>query len=162
MAVLSGIAFEMGAIIFLAAKGGIWLDTHFQSEKKYLYGHGHAFGCGNFYLGGVAPIKTNQVLILNRFPIIQFLILVTISLGISFVAHVFLLGHNGHPPYADLLVTLLYGEWFDGLRDICPAVLFSLSVEKSDWLFVHGRQFFKVPLFLLALLSGLQRRWHHE
>lgn len=34
MAVLSGIAFEMGAIIFLAAKGGIWLDTHFQSEKK--------------------------------------------------------------------------------------------------------------------------------
>ncbi len=34
VAVLSGIAFEMGAIIFLAAKGGIWLDTHFQSEKK--------------------------------------------------------------------------------------------------------------------------------
>ena len=31
---LSGIAFEIGAIIFLAAKGGIWLDTHFQSEKK--------------------------------------------------------------------------------------------------------------------------------
>jgi hypothetical protein len=34
VAVLSGIAFEMGAIIFLAAQGGIWLDTHFQSEKK--------------------------------------------------------------------------------------------------------------------------------
>jgi hypothetical protein len=34
VAVLSGIAFEMGAIIFLAAKGGIWLDTHFQSEKR--------------------------------------------------------------------------------------------------------------------------------
>ncbi len=34
VAVLSGIAFEMGAIIFLAAKGGIWLDAHFRSEKK--------------------------------------------------------------------------------------------------------------------------------
>ncbi|TFG72933.1 MAG: AtpZ/AtpI family protein [Flavobacteriales bacterium] len=34
IAVLSGIAFEMGAIIFLAAKGGIWLDTHFQTEKR--------------------------------------------------------------------------------------------------------------------------------
>jgi hypothetical protein len=34
VAVLSGIAFEMGGIIFLAAKGGIWLDTHFESEKR--------------------------------------------------------------------------------------------------------------------------------
>tara|TARA_R110002167_G_scaffold206691_9_gene410767 strand:- start:3866 stop:4093 length:228 start_codon:yes stop_codon:yes gene_type:complete len=34
-AVLSGIAFEMGAIIFLAAKGGIWLDGHYQTEKRY-------------------------------------------------------------------------------------------------------------------------------
>lgn len=34
-AVLSGIAFEMGAIIFLAAKGGLWLDDHFQTEKKF-------------------------------------------------------------------------------------------------------------------------------
>ncbi len=33
IAVLSGIAFEMGAIIFLAAKGGIWLDGHYQTEK---------------------------------------------------------------------------------------------------------------------------------
>jgi len=33
-AVLSGIAFEMGAIIFLAAKGGIWLDEYFQNDKK--------------------------------------------------------------------------------------------------------------------------------
>ena len=31
---LSGIAFEMGAIIFMAAKGGIWLDEHYQSEKR--------------------------------------------------------------------------------------------------------------------------------
>ena len=34
VAVLSGIAFEMGAIIFLAAKGGIWLDEYFGNEKK--------------------------------------------------------------------------------------------------------------------------------
>ena len=33
-AMLFGIAFEMGAIIFLAAKGGKWLDAHFQSEKN--------------------------------------------------------------------------------------------------------------------------------
>ena len=24
----------MGAIIFLAAKGGIWLDEHYQTEKR--------------------------------------------------------------------------------------------------------------------------------
>jgi hypothetical protein len=42
-------------------------------------------------------------LILNRFPIIQFFLLVTIALGITFIAHVLLLGHNGYPPYADLL-----------------------------------------------------------
>ncbi len=34
-AMLSGIAFEMGAIIFLAAKGGIWLDEHYQTDKRY-------------------------------------------------------------------------------------------------------------------------------
>ena len=34
VAMLSGIAFEMGAIIFLAAKGGIWLDNHYQTEKR--------------------------------------------------------------------------------------------------------------------------------
>jgi hypothetical protein len=34
VAMLSGIAFEMGAIIFLAAKGGIWLDEHYQTEKR--------------------------------------------------------------------------------------------------------------------------------
>ncbi len=33
-AMLSGIAFEMGAIIFLAAKGGIWLDEHYQTDKR--------------------------------------------------------------------------------------------------------------------------------
>ncbi|MFH6603030.1 AtpZ/AtpI family protein [Maribacter algicola] len=33
-AVLSGIAFEMGAIIFIAAKGGLWLDEHYQTDKK--------------------------------------------------------------------------------------------------------------------------------
>ncbi len=31
---LSGIAFEMGAIIYLAAQGGIWLDAHFNNEKR--------------------------------------------------------------------------------------------------------------------------------
>jgi len=33
-AMLSGIAFEMGAIIFLAVKGGNWLDIHYGTEKK--------------------------------------------------------------------------------------------------------------------------------
>lgn len=31
---LSGIAFEMGAIIFLAAKGGVWLDEHYRTDKR--------------------------------------------------------------------------------------------------------------------------------
>lgn len=31
---LSGIAIEMGVIIYLAAQAGIWLDTHYQTEKK--------------------------------------------------------------------------------------------------------------------------------
>jgi len=31
---LSGIAFEMGAIIFVCAKAGIWLDEHYQTEKR--------------------------------------------------------------------------------------------------------------------------------
>ena len=31
---LSGIAFEMGAIIFLSVKGGNWLDEHYQTEKR--------------------------------------------------------------------------------------------------------------------------------
>ena len=34
IAVLSGIGIEMGMIIFLAAKGGIWLDEHYQTEKR--------------------------------------------------------------------------------------------------------------------------------
>lgn len=34
LAVLSGVAIEMGAIIFLAAQAGIWLDEHFQTEKR--------------------------------------------------------------------------------------------------------------------------------
>lgn len=34
IALLSGIAFEMGAIIFLAAKGGLWLDAQYQNEKR--------------------------------------------------------------------------------------------------------------------------------
>ncbi|WP_298474973.1 AtpZ/AtpI family protein [uncultured Maribacter sp.] len=32
--ILSGIAIEMGAIIFLAAKGGVWLDEYYQTDKK--------------------------------------------------------------------------------------------------------------------------------
>ena len=36
VALLSGIAFEMGAIIFLAVKGGSWLDTYYGNEKKIL------------------------------------------------------------------------------------------------------------------------------
>ncbi len=34
VALLSGIAFEMGAIIYLAVKGGKWLDGYFQTERK--------------------------------------------------------------------------------------------------------------------------------
>lgn len=34
IALLSGIAFEMGPIIYLAAKGGKWLDDYFQTERK--------------------------------------------------------------------------------------------------------------------------------
>ncbi len=33
-AVLTGIAFEMGAIIYLSVKGGNWLDEKYQNEKK--------------------------------------------------------------------------------------------------------------------------------
>jgi Sec-independent protein secretion pathway component TatC len=33
-AMLSGVAFEMGAIIFLAVKGGVWLDEHYQNDKR--------------------------------------------------------------------------------------------------------------------------------
>jgi hypothetical protein len=33
-AMLSGIAFEMGAIIFLSVKGGNWLDAHYGTEKR--------------------------------------------------------------------------------------------------------------------------------
>lgn len=33
-AVLSGIAVEMGVIIYLAAQAGIWLDSHYQTEKR--------------------------------------------------------------------------------------------------------------------------------
>ncbi|MRI01050.1 hypothetical protein GH721_10965 [Kriegella sp. EG-1] len=34
VAMLSGIGIEMGAIIFFAAKGGLWLDAHYQTEKR--------------------------------------------------------------------------------------------------------------------------------
>ncbi len=34
VAVLTGIGFEMGIIIFLAAKAGLWLDAHYGNEKK--------------------------------------------------------------------------------------------------------------------------------
>ena len=33
-AILSGIAVEMGVIIYLAAQAGIWLDAHYQTEKR--------------------------------------------------------------------------------------------------------------------------------
>ncbi len=33
-AMLSGIAFEMGAIIYLSVKGGNWLDEHYATEKR--------------------------------------------------------------------------------------------------------------------------------
>ncbi len=33
-AILSGIALEMGGIIFLSAQGGKWLDAYFEMESK--------------------------------------------------------------------------------------------------------------------------------
>lgn len=32
--ILTGIAFEMGVIIYLAVQGGKWLDEHYQIEKN--------------------------------------------------------------------------------------------------------------------------------
>lgn len=43
-AMLSGIAFEMGAIIFLAAKGGLWLDAHYRTEKRIFTAMATIFG----------------------------------------------------------------------------------------------------------------------
>ena len=34
IALLGGIAFQMGATIYLGAYGGKWLDNHYQTEKK--------------------------------------------------------------------------------------------------------------------------------
>lgn len=31
---MSGIAVEMGVIIYLAAQGGMWLDEYFQTDKR--------------------------------------------------------------------------------------------------------------------------------
>ena len=33
-AVLTGIAFEMGIIIYLSVQGGKWLDAHYENEKN--------------------------------------------------------------------------------------------------------------------------------
>ncbi|MEZ4968336.1 MAG: AtpZ/AtpI family protein [Flavobacteriaceae bacterium] len=33
-AILTGVAIEMGGIIFLAAQGGKWLDEYFEMESK--------------------------------------------------------------------------------------------------------------------------------
>ena len=33
-AILTGIAFEMGIIIYLAVQGGKWLDAQYQNEKN--------------------------------------------------------------------------------------------------------------------------------
>lgn len=34
VAILTGVAFEMGVIIYLSVQGGKWLDTHYQNEKN--------------------------------------------------------------------------------------------------------------------------------
>lgn len=33
-AMLSGIAFQMGATIYFANKGGLWLDAHYQTNNE--------------------------------------------------------------------------------------------------------------------------------
>ncbi|WP_445386318.1 AtpZ/AtpI family protein [Robiginitalea sp. IMCC44478] len=34
LAILSGIAIEMGVIIYLFARGGMWLDSYYATEKR--------------------------------------------------------------------------------------------------------------------------------
>jgi len=43
---LSGIAVQMGVIIYLAAQAGIWLDAHYQNEKQVLTAVCTIFGVG--------------------------------------------------------------------------------------------------------------------
>ena len=43
-AMLSGIAFEMGAIIYLFVKGGKWMDTHYAMEKRLFTALGAILG----------------------------------------------------------------------------------------------------------------------
>jgi hypothetical protein len=43
---LSGIAIQMGVIIYLAAQAGIWLDAHYQNEKQVLTAVCTIFGVG--------------------------------------------------------------------------------------------------------------------
>ena len=35
-AVLTGVAVQMGVVIYLSVKGGKWLDAHFGTENTYL------------------------------------------------------------------------------------------------------------------------------
>lgn len=44
IAVLSGIGIEMGVIIYLAARGGIWLDEHYAMEKRMFTAIGTILG----------------------------------------------------------------------------------------------------------------------
>ncbi|NNF18248.1 MAG: AtpZ/AtpI family protein [Flavobacteriaceae bacterium] len=46
VALLSGIAAEMGIIIYLGAKGGKWLDAHYENEKKIFTLIGTLLGLG--------------------------------------------------------------------------------------------------------------------
>lgn len=46
MALLSGIAIEMGAIIFVFAKGGRWLDENYGGEKRLFTLLGTLLGLG--------------------------------------------------------------------------------------------------------------------
>lgn len=45
-AILSGIAVEMGVIIYLAAQAGMWLDDHFKTEKRLFTALCTVFGVG--------------------------------------------------------------------------------------------------------------------
>lgn len=46
LAILSGIAIEMGVIIYLFARGGMWLDNYYATEKRLFTAFATLLGVG--------------------------------------------------------------------------------------------------------------------
>ena len=90
-AILSGIAFEMGGIIFLAAQGGKWLDDYFEMESKTFRYCAYFTGSGHCNLFGFAAIETYKVLMFkHKFLFTFYLSLVLLSL-LVFCLHILIL-----------------------------------------------------------------------